>query len=115
LEAMITQKRGDLCRVSTIDRGKTQKRSYGCSRICGTAVGARWRICRPRQRPRETIARRYQALLAVARKRHNRCGVGLAVPASTQALVQALNEFHRLAWTLSPIKRTSIPPRRRAC
>ena len=52
----------------------------------------------------------YQALLAAARKRH----IDMVLvwrydrfARSTQALVQALNEFHSLGWILSPIRKTS--------
>ena len=100
-EAMITQKRVAIyARVSTIDKGQDPEtqlrvlREYAARRglvPAGEYVdhASGMRDDRPQ----------YQALLAVARKRH--IDVVLVwrydrFARSTQALVQALNEFHRL-------------------
>jgi DNA invertase Pin-like site-specific DNA recombinase len=100
-EAMITQKRVAIyARVSTIDRGQDPEtqllvlRDYAARRGLVPAgeyvdYASGMRDDRPQ----------YQALLAVARKRH--IDVVLVwrydrFARSTQALVHALNEFHRL-------------------
>ena len=100
-EAMITQKRGAIyARVSTIDKGQDPEtqllvlRDYAARRGLVPAgeyvdYASGMRDDRPQ----------YQALVAAARKRH--IDVVLVwrydrFARSTQALVQALNEFHRL-------------------
>jgi len=113
---MVAQKRVAIyARVSTIDRGQDPEtqlrvlRDYAARRgFVPAGAYVDYASGRRDDRPQ------YQALLAAARPR--RIDVVLVwrydrFARSTQALVHALNEFHHLAWTLSPTRNTlTLPP-----